>query len=473
MLESPRFAQVLHSATFRGLLQAIYVDEAHLVHESAHWRTSYSRLSGVRQVVGSSVPIVAISATLPSSYRASLCTHIGLKPDYHLINLGNFRPELSIVVRALRYGISTFQDLAFTLPTGARCADLHPTLVYCDDIDMLTDMLWWYHQRLMEFGLPTDTVEILHAGLSESHQQSALQGFRDKSISILLATEKIGAGINLPHVEHVVQYLARNDLSLAKLDQRRGRGARTKGMTAVCYFLVEPELIDGDVEELKKSIDTGILALVRTTGCYQEVLDKWLENPARPLPQADVRRVCCSHCHPHLVTAQEYPFIMTNTHEEKSGGAQELSQKDRELVLEELRELRLTAWRKEWRVQWPMFGPKTLISDGDLEAVAKVATSIRTVDDLRPLTKIVYWSVFAPWLLSAVQQTVTKLHLREEEPVGGSHSLSMVADSEGVVKSNVSSRTLRNDHSTARPRQSTSNPYRLMHPSEMLLDFTT
>ena len=152
-------------------------------------------------MVGSSILIVVISATLPSSYQVSLCTHIGLKPDYHLISLGNFCLKLSIIVRALCYEISTFQDLAFTLPTGARCADLHPTLVYCDNINMLTDMLWWYHQHLMDFGLPTDMVEILHAGLFQTHQQSVLQGFRNKSIFILLATEKIGASINLLHIE--------------------------------------------------------------------------------------------------------------------------------------------------------------------------------------------------------------------------------------------------------------------------------
>lgn len=466
MLESPRFAQVLYSSAFRGLLQAIYVDEAHLVHESVDWRTAYGRLSGLRQVVGINVPVVAISATLPSPYRAALCTHIGLKSDYHLINLGNFRPELSIVVRALQYGISTFQDLAFTLPTGVRREDLRPTLVYCDDIDMLTDMLWWYHQRLIDFRLPLETVEILHAGLSESHQQLALRGFRNKTISILLATEKIGAGINLPHVENVVQYLARNNLSLAKLDQRRGRGARTKGMTAVCYFLVEPELIDGDDAELKTSIDMGILALVRTTGCYQEVLDKWLENPARPPPQADSPRVCCSHCHPHLITAQEYPFVMVNSNEEKSHALRELSKKEQELVLEELRELRHAAWRKEWRAQWPMFGPKTLISDDDLEAVAKAATSIHTIEDLRPLTKIVYWSVFAPWLLSAVQCALTKLQGHPHEAAQG-----IVEESSASIDSNVGSHLLVKS-STTRGRSAKTNPYRLMHPSEMLLDFS-
>ncbi|KAI0737484.1 hypothetical protein BC629DRAFT_1266659, partial [Irpex lacteus] len=71
-------------------------------------------------------------------------------------------------------------------------------------------------------------------------------------------------------------------------------------------------------------------------------------------------------------------------------------------VLAELHSMRLTAWREQWRVKWRGFGPKSLIANSDLEAVAKVATAIHSLDDLRPITHIPYWNDFAPWLLSAV-----------------------------------------------------------------------
>ncbi|KAI0737483.1 P-loop containing nucleoside triphosphate hydrolase protein, partial [Irpex lacteus] len=309
-VETPRFARVLYSKTFKEALQGIYIDEAHLVKESLDWRPGYQRLGQLRTVVGRGAPLVAISATLPSSYRSALCTHAGLGTEHHLINLGNFRNELSLVVRPLQYS-GTFQDLAFTVPTGASSATIVPTLVYYDDTLKLTDMLWWYQHRLQSAGIPDTLVDIIHAGLSSTHQERALNSFREGRTKILLATEKIGAGIHLPRVERVVQYLARNNLTLAKLDQRRGRGARTRGMTAICYFLVEPELIGGDPSTLPEATDPGILALVRADGCYQDVLDHWLENPIRqrPFTYDMAARLCCSHCQPDLAAIQEYQWI--------------------------------------------------------------------------------------------------------------------------------------------------------------------
>lgn len=110
MLESPTFAVVLNSPHFQALLTGIYLDEAHLVHESRAWRSSYTRLGQARSIVGMDVPLVAISATLPSTYRLLLCEFARLKKDYSLINLGNHRPELTTVVVKLQHDVSSFNS---------------------------------------------------------------------------------------------------------------------------------------------------------------------------------------------------------------------------------------------------------------------------------------------------------------------------------------------------------------------------
>ncbi|KAI0764476.1 P-loop containing nucleoside triphosphate hydrolase protein [Irpex lacteus] len=123
MLESPTFAVALHSKTFQRRLLAVYIDEAHLVHEAADWRTSYERLHELRPIIGPTIPLIAISATLPASYQHSLRTHAGLRDNYRLINLGNFRPELSTVVIKLDSKRSSFDSLGFILPDDARAQD--------------------------------------------------------------------------------------------------------------------------------------------------------------------------------------------------------------------------------------------------------------------------------------------------------------------------------------------------------------
>ncbi|KAH7917200.1 P-loop containing nucleoside triphosphate hydrolase protein, partial [Leucogyrophana mollusca] len=113
MLESPTFSRILHSPAFQALLSALYVDEAHLAHESQPWRPAYTRVHELRKLIGYHVPLVAISATLPSQYRQSLHAYIGLNQRYTLINLGNHRRELVTVVVPMEHEHSSFRDLEF------------------------------------------------------------------------------------------------------------------------------------------------------------------------------------------------------------------------------------------------------------------------------------------------------------------------------------------------------------------------
>lgn len=474
-LETPRFARVLHSPGFQAVLQGVYIDEAHLVKESLDWRPGYQRLGQLRTVIGRGTPLVDISATLPQQYRDALCTHASLGSNYLLINQGNFREELSLVVLPLQHETS-FQDLAFTLPEGVRQPDILPTLVYYDDTDKLRVMLWWFHDRLERLGLRTNLAGIVHAGLSDTHQRIALEDFRAGRTLILLATEKIGAGVHLPRVERVVQYRARHNLSLAKLDQRRGRGARTNGMTATCYFFVESELINGDLDEMGAAVDPGILALVRAEGCYQDVLDNWLENPLRrPLSETQTTRLCCSHCQPHLASIKEFEFVMVDPSVQVQTTSNVLPQDSRNTVSNELRRLRALAWKESWRTEWRSFGPKSLITDANIEAVARVATSILSLDDLRPLTRIPYWDIFAPWLLTAVQQTVTKLQLAPlDSEVDSEAQAEEAFQAEGEAVSEVQELQVETGvvAGSVRRRGRRANPCTGMHENELLLDFS-
>ncbi|KAJ7824411.1 P-loop containing nucleoside triphosphate hydrolase protein, partial [Mycena olivaceomarginata] len=115
-LESPSFARLLHSASWRKRLSAIYLDEAHLVHQTRSWRPSYSRIYQFRNIVGNEVPLICLSATCPEAFRVSLVTYAGLHPDYVLLNLGNFRPELSTMIVPMEHDIGSFLDIAFILP---------------------------------------------------------------------------------------------------------------------------------------------------------------------------------------------------------------------------------------------------------------------------------------------------------------------------------------------------------------------
>jgi hypothetical protein len=46
------------------------------------------------------------------------------------------------------------------------------------------------------------------------------------------------------------------------------------------------------------------------------------------------------------------------------------------MIYEELVKWRLCHWQEKWHLEWPCYGPKSLISDTDLENVAKHAGTI-------------------------------------------------------------------------------------------------
>ncbi|EEB89660.1 hypothetical protein MPER_12220 [Moniliophthora perniciosa FA553] len=307
MVESPSFASVLHSEQFQARLSAVYLDEGHLPKETHHWRPSYKRLNQLRAVIGSHVPLIVLSATAPTPHRQFLVEHAGLRKDHVVINLGNYRPELLQVVIPMQHAHSSFMDIAFVLPLDICAEDIKKTLIYCDDLDMLTEMFWWFFTRLTCLNFSPFYVDIIHAGLSEEHQMLCLRDFRNDTTEILLASEKVGAGMDFKGVEAVVQYKCRG-LTIATWEQRRGRGARDPGTSAVGYLMVEASMRKDSAEYSAAEQDPGILELVQDTDkCRTFISDFWMENPDR----ADKGPVCghCSTCCPALLPTHQFQFV--------------------------------------------------------------------------------------------------------------------------------------------------------------------
>ncbi|KAF8998786.1 hypothetical protein BDQ17DRAFT_1502221 [Cyathus striatus] len=298
MLETPKIAEVLHSVSFQDHLSAVYLDEAHSVYESASW------------FLGPEIPLVALSATFPQRYCDVLVIYAGLHPDYYLINLGNFRPELSTIVKRMQHSASSFLDLGFV----TKLAEQQTMIIYCDDLQMLTDMFWWIYKQLACANLPVTWLDILHAGLSDIHQRQCITGVSEGCIKILLGSEKIGSGMDFPLVGLIVQYQC-HGLSIVQWEQRRDQGARSKGTSAVGVILVEKsmngEASDSPTVKNPKSQDIAFLDLIQTNQCLQRCTDKWLENP----PCTDDNPChSCTNCNPQLVQLTDhYTFVPEST----------------------------------------------------------------------------------------------------------------------------------------------------------------
>ena len=86
-----------------------------------------------------------------------------------------------------------------------------------------------------------------------------------------------------------------------------------------------------------------------------------------------------------------------------------LSAKEQEAVFEELYTRRSAVWQADWCFCWRSLGEKDVLSDSALYDVSKVADTIESIDDLRSVTTIAYWSRIAPWLATTTQAAVRKV----------------------------------------------------------------
>ena len=144
----------------------------------------------------------------------------------------------------MQYDANSFQYIAFVLPFGATMESLIETLIYTDDLDLLTNMFWWFTALLASASLPTYLVDIIHAGLSAAHQDKCLHDFRSGRTKILLGSQKIGAGMNFPKVPRVIGYKA-SGLTVPRWEQRCGRGGRRAGDIFIGILLFEPSMAVG------------------------------------------------------------------------------------------------------------------------------------------------------------------------------------------------------------------------------------
>lgn len=409
MLESPSFARLVHSKTWQGRLSAIYIDEAHLIRLSLSWRPSYGRLYQLRNIMGHDIPLIGLSATCPKKSRDAIVTYAGLDPNYYFINLGNYRPELSTIILPIKFDMSSFKDLAFILPFGARLSDLVRSIIYCDDLDLLTNMFWWAFQRAASMGIPTHAIDIIHSGLSDEHQELCLKDFRSGKTVLLLGSSKISAGMNFAGVRRVIQYKCRG-LTIEDLDQRRGRGGRRAGETSVGIVFVEPSMmLGGDVSvESPGDQDVGIVELVQSTECAEIIIQRWLENPPHLRnPACD----CCNRCDPSLRPVRELQWIPVNPAPSTARAGPKSTAEQRAYIYDALVLWRLEHWRSNWREQWPSYGPKSLITDSDLEDLSKHTHKILAVQDMRPYTHIVHWDDLSQPLFDKIQHICAELNL--------------------------------------------------------------
>ncbi|KAF8174075.1 P-loop containing nucleoside triphosphate hydrolase protein [Pholiota molesta] len=232
--------QVLRKPAFGPRCLSIFIDEAHCIsHWGASFRKAYSSIGIVRAFLPRDVPIIAVTATLTPLVKYDLLSKLQFdRTQYLFVNIGNDRPNVSQVVRAMEHPANTFHDLDFLIPTTISSpADIPKGFLYSDDIkagSLITDYL---NNRVdtqyRELGL----IRPYNATMSKIYRKQVMKLFRDGKIRILVCTDAAGMGCDFPDIDIVVQWKVPDTLS--SWVQRAGRAARGIGRQGLAVMIVE------------------------------------------------------------------------------------------------------------------------------------------------------------------------------------------------------------------------------------------
>ncbi|TFY51100.1 hypothetical protein EVJ58_g10740 [Rhodofomes roseus] len=185
MLQSQMFkTQVLRNQRFSSRVLSVILDEAHcLSHWGSDFRKHYNSLGTIRAFLRPGTPIIALTATLTARVRRDLHTKLHFpKLGSKFVNVGNDRPNVSIIVRACEHPQNTYADLDFILPTTITTAqDIPKTYLYVEKIetgneiiDHLETVLKQRNPALANAGF----IRPFNATMSPEYRRAAMSAFR-------------------------------------------------------------------------------------------------------------------------------------------------------------------------------------------------------------------------------------------------------------------------------------------------------
>ncbi|KAJ7031504.1 P-loop containing nucleoside triphosphate hydrolase protein [Mycena alexandri] len=412
MLLSRRFIDgVLRKPAFGARCLSVFIDEAHCI---SHWgdsfRKKYASIGIIRAFLPRSTPIIAVTATLTPRVRQDLVTKLQFDPNnYIFCTIGNDRPNVCQIVRALEHPANSYRDLDFMVDMNMTLPkDVKKAFLYTDDIQDGGKLVDHLNGRVCPAYRSRGLVRPYNAGMSPKYRAEVMALFKAGIIRILVCTDAAGMGCDIPDIDLVVQWKLPKNLS--SWVQRAGRVARARGRTGMAVMLVEKTAFEvGEADELAgaeggrtagttkrgkdyavsrgqkrgshKGLDDakpvplmqepidipsdapgeGLYTFIQATVCRRVVLASIFKNVKPTVPALD----CCDICNPKLFdhTRPSKPIRMTRQKGIRRGPP-----------LDSVRQA-LFVWRRNIKKQHfarSIFAPHAILDDATCELLASV-----------------------------------------------------------------------------------------------------
>ena len=187
----------------------LVVDEAHCISQWGYdFRPSYLRIAPLRDIIGRSVPVLALTASATPEVRDDIMRSLGFDAPRVFARSFN-RDNLSYIVRHADF---KEQQLLRVLKGTQGCS-----IVYVRSRRRTRELA----EILQREGI---SAEAYHAGLAPEEKEERQNRWKADEVRVMVATNAFGMGIDKPDVRVVVHF----DLpsSLEEYYQEAGRGGR-------------------------------------------------------------------------------------------------------------------------------------------------------------------------------------------------------------------------------------------------------
>ncbi len=231
-LVSPKFREHLRSVRYT------IIDEIHELAESKRGSQLIVGLERLRKITQREFLRIGLSATVrnPSEIGQFL---VGTNREFHILNTTqDLPPNIHVIFPKQKEEDEEIANKAnCSLEAAARLRILMEIVKKHDSVLVFTNTRQFAEilgNRLLLLN-PEFTFTVHHGSLAKEHRISAETSFKKKSVNCIICTSSLELGIDIGHVDAVIQFMSPRQVS--PLLQRVGRSRHQLGRQSIGYII--------------------------------------------------------------------------------------------------------------------------------------------------------------------------------------------------------------------------------------------